>query len=147
MEKAEKKPGTEEAPLVSVINCDIVIEGNLTATQGVQMEGRIVGDVRCSALVVGEKGSIQGTIRADRVRVLGEVEGGVETKDLAVEQTGRVKGDIQYDRLKIASGAVVQGNLQCTAPDQRTGEANRLKLVEPPSPPEDGKDAGHVYIE
>ena len=128
-----EKAGSEKADdnPVSVIASDIVITGNLEASQTLQFDGRITGDVRCATLILSEGSVIKGSVSADRVRVWGTIDGGIDTKDLAVEATARITGDVSYERLKVASGGVVQGNMTCKAPEAEDSEGGKLKLVEP----------------
>jgi len=140
-EKAGRE-NAEDSP-VSVIGSDIVITGNLEASQTLQIDGRVTGDVRCATLILSEESVITGSVSADRVRVWGTIDGGIDTKDLAVEATARITGDVSYERLKVASGGVVQGHMKCKAADAEAGEAGKLKLVEPSSV----TNAPPIYIE
>src|SRR3712207_994840 len=98
-----------ERPQMSVIGADITITGDIEASVDLHIEGRVMGDVRCATLILGETSRISGGIHADRVRVAGTVEGSIETRDLAVEATGRVSGEIVYGRLRVANGANMEG--------------------------------------
>ncbi len=126
---------------ISVIGADILVTGNIEAQVDLQIEGRIVGDVRCATLIMGERSSVCGSIYAQRVRVAGNVEGSVETIDLAIEAGARVKGDVTYSRLRIANGGLVEGSMiHRPLTDEQAAELNRLKLVsdqpaEPAPPP------------
>ena len=124
---------------ISVIGADIVVTGNIEAQVDLHIEGRVLGDVRCATLILGEKSSVTGSIYAQRVRVSGTVEGAVETRDLAIESGARVQGDVTYSRIRIANGGVVEGNMVYRPVDEEGAEANRLTLVQeangkPPSP-------------
>lgn len=130
MESAEQRELMEKNP-ASVIGADITVNGNIEASYGLHIEGRVNGDVRCATLILGENGTIKGSIYADRVRLSGVVDGAVDSKDLAVEATARVTGDMIYERLRVASGGVVEGNMK-HKPNEREGhETGNLKLVEP----------------
>lgn len=140
METAEKQmPETSaDTSSVSVIGPNITITGNIEASgdagaADLQIEGRVVGDVRCATVILIENSSVTGNIFAERVRVSGAVEGGIDTNDLAVEETARIGGDVIYDRLRIASGGVVQGSMRWKG---AATDSARLKLVEtkPESP-------------
>jgi cytoskeletal protein CcmA (bactofilin family) len=130
-------PGKDQ---MSVIGAGIKIIGNIEptdATVDLHIEGEIVGDVRCSTLILGEASSIKGGIKAERVRVSGIIEGAIDTHDLAIEATARVAGEISYARLRVASGARLAGTLTQKAVEDHVVENARLKLVEtpPPAPP------------
>ena len=148
-DKPEPRDKAEKTP-ASVIGADIVITGNIEASFGLLIEGRVNGDVRCATLILGENSAVTGSIYSDRIRVLGSVDGAIETKDLAIEATGKVVGDVLYERVKIASGGSIEGNMRRRASDQPSADAAKLKLVDPPVQPQGNppaRDTSHVYIE
>jgi cytoskeletal protein CcmA (bactofilin family) len=133
---------------LSVIGADIVVTGNIEAEVDLQIEGRIVGDVRCSTLILGERSTINGSIFAQRVRVSGMIEGSVETVDLAIESGARVKGDVTYSRLRIANGGIVEGSMiHQPLTEEQAAELNRPKLVAEPAPAPSGPPPKVHYIE
>ncbi len=144
MEAASQKPKPDEAQ-VSVIGSDIVITGNIEASVDLHIEGKVVGDVRCMTLILGENSIVSGTIVAERVRVSGKVDGAIDTKDLAIEASARVTGEVSYARLRVATGGVIEGRMTWKAEEEVPGEVAKLKLVEPQQP--NGKPAASVYIE
>jgi cytoskeletal protein CcmA (bactofilin family) len=115
-----------EEELMSVIGADILVTGDIEAEIDLHIEGRVLGNVRCSTLILGERSSVTGNVVTERVRVSGTVEGGIETTDLAIEASARVKGDVTYSRLRIANGGVIQGTMTYKPLD----EAAKLTLVE-----------------
>lgn len=98
-------------PTMSVIGADIVVTGNIEASVDLLVEGRVIGDVRCATLILGEGSSVSGSIYAERVRVSGAVDGAIDAKDLAVEATASLKGEITYERLKVANGGTLEGHM------------------------------------
>jgi cytoskeletal protein CcmA (bactofilin family) len=50
MEKNEARQRADEPP-ASMIGADIVVTGNIEASVDLKVEGRVVGDVRCTTLV------------------------------------------------------------------------------------------------
>lgn len=142
-ENAER---TEEN-LMSVIGADILVTGNIEAEVDLHIEGRVLGDVRCATLILGERSSVTGSVYAERVRVAGSVEGSIETVDLAIETSARVKGDVTYSRLRIANGGIIQGNMTHKPVAEDPGDAARLKLVEPePQPQPQSEAAAKVHF-
>jgi cytoskeletal protein CcmA (bactofilin family) len=125
-----------EAGGMSVIGTDILVTGNIEAEVDLHIEGRVVGDVRCATLILGERSSVVGSIYAKRVRVSGSVEGAIETTDLAIEAAARVKGDVTYSRLRIANGGIVEGSMTHVPiqVDESATDSAKLKLVEAEPP-------------
>ena len=118
---------------MSVIGMDIVITGNIEASVDLHIEGKVVGDVRCATLILGESSSVNGRVYATRVKVSGTLEGALETKDLAIESGARVSGDISYERLRIANGGIIDGSVTRRVAEGEAEEGSKLKLVGPAS--------------
>ena len=144
-DNAEERPRPEEN-LMSVIGLDILVTGNIEAEVDLHIEGRVVGDVRCATLILGERSSVTGSVYAERVRVAGTVEGSIETIELAIEAMARVNGDVTYSRLRIANGGIVQGSMTHKPLAEDPADAARLKLVEVEPAPKLEKSKVH-FIE
>ena len=132
-------PAGDEGP--SIIGSGISVDGDIEADVDLRIRGKVVGNVRCAALVLGEQGEIRGNVVADRVRLSGLVEGAVETGDLALEESARVKGDVTYSRVRMVKGAVVQGRMSYVAREEAVEEEPALK------PASAGGVRKSVYIE
>lgn len=96
---------------LSFIGPEVVVEGSLTTSAQVQIDGRIDGDLRCERLSMGESGVIAGDIQAEEARIAGQVEGKVCARIVTIEATGRIAGDVSYDTISIAAGAQIEGRL------------------------------------
>jgi cytoskeletal protein CcmA (bactofilin family) len=134
----------------SIIGSGISVDGDIEADVDLKIRGKVSGNVRCAALVLGEQGEIRGDVVADRVRLSGLIEGGIETGDLALEEGARVKGDITYSRIRMVKGAVVQGRMS-HVPRDEVLEAEPVATPEGPAAQKPQPFAGRVqkavYIE
>ena len=97
----------------SVIGADVVINGNISASADLHVDGTIEGDIKCAALVQGEKSSISGAVIAESARLAGKVTGSITARELVILKTAHIDGDVHYDALTIEQGAQVDG---CFAP-------------------------------
>lgn len=96
----------------SVIGPDLIISGSglkITSNGTLLVDGKVQGDVQGSEVVVGESGSIDGVIAADRVVVKGKVSGEVRARDVILDTTCQMEGDVHHNRLTIALGAQFEG--------------------------------------
>ena len=93
----------------SVIGADVVIAGDVSTAENLQVNGRIEGDVRCSGLIQGSSGTIVGNIYAGEARLAGLVDGMVTARVLMLDPSARVTGDVVYETLSIESGAQIEG--------------------------------------
>lgn len=103
--------------LDTLIGQQTEMRGDLLFTGGLHIDGNVKGDIvalndGASSLVVSERGSVEGQIRAPHVTVNGMVIGDVyaiESVELA--SRARITGNVYYRRLEVAMGAEVNGSL------------------------------------
>ncbi|MCB5191048.1 polymer-forming cytoskeletal protein [Methylobacillus arboreus] len=101
----------------TLISTDTRLEGNITFSGGLRVDGQIKGDVNESSntpgmLVLSEQGRIEGAVTVARVVLNGEVQGPVRSSQyLELLAKSRIKGDVYYKSLEIHTGAIVEGNL------------------------------------
>ena len=94
------------------------IEGNLRFTDGLRIDGEVIGDIRAnegspSILVISESACVTGQIHADHVIINGRVMGPVHaTELLELQPKARIQGDVAYKALEMHQGAVISGQLQ-----------------------------------
>jgi len=120
------------------------IQGEVTGSTELLIEGEVLGQIRLdSRVVVGAAGVVRGRVSARSVLVAGTVEGDVRGSErVEVGATGKLQGDIAAPRVTIAEGAFFKGQVEMTG--RATGE--RLEGASPspaapPSPPPPGAPA------
>lgn len=108
----------KQPPIRTLVGEGTVIEGEIRFTEGLRIDGKVLGNVIAlgdepTLLVVGDKASITGKVRAGHVIVNGEVRGPLES-DLLLElqPKARIEGNVRYARLEMHQGAQVQGELR-----------------------------------
>lgn len=97
------------APAFSVLGPDIAIDGDLTATADLHLDGRINGDITCAALVQGEASEVTGMVVAESARIAGRIKGSIAAGVLVIQKSARIEGDVTYGALTIEEGAQVDG--------------------------------------
>ena len=60
---------------ISTIGEELTITGNVTSKGELHLNGQVQGDVRCAALVLGEKAQLEGNVVAENVMVRGRLVG------------------------------------------------------------------------
>ena len=103
-----KRAARSAAP--SIISADLVVNGTLTSTGDIQVDGRVEGDVRSAGLVIGDKAFIQGEILADDVTIRGRVQGGIRARKVLLCATSHVEGNILHEAFAVEAGAFFEGN-------------------------------------
>ena len=107
-----------QPPIKSLIAQGSRIEGNLRFTEGLRVDGEVIGDLRAnpdqpSILVISEEAVVQGAIDADHVIINGTVKGPVNARELLeLQPRARIEGDVFYKALEMHQGAVISGTLK-----------------------------------
>ena len=98
----------------SLIGKNIIITGDISATEDLVVEGRVTGKILLneSRLTVGEEGYLQSQITAREVVISGRVDGQIHASErVELRHTAQVTGDIVAPRLIIHQDAVVKGTV------------------------------------
>jgi cytoskeletal protein CcmA (bactofilin family) len=120
------KTTTTQKTIGTLIGAGTVIEGIVTYTGGLRIDGTVKGDVRCVAgdscmVVISEHGKVEGEVHAAHLVVSGAVNGPLHVSELLeLQPKARITGDVCYRAVEIHHGAVVEGRLIYTpGPDAR----------------------------
>lgn len=104
----QKRMTRSSAP--SIISADLVVNGTLTSTGDIQIDGRVEGDVHSAGLVIGDKAFIHGDVMAEEVTVRGRVQGGIRARKVLLASTCHVEGNILHEAFAVETGAFFEGN-------------------------------------
>jgi cytoskeletal protein CcmA (bactofilin family) len=121
-----------QPPIKSLIAHGSRIEGNLTFTDGLRIDGELFGNTRAnpeqpSILVISEAAVVQGEVHADHVIINGTVRGPVFAAELLeLQPKARIEGDVRYKALEMHQGAIISGHLK---PLDSSDEKPLLKLA------------------
>ncbi len=101
----------------SLVGAGTKIEGNISFTGGLRVDGEIKGNViadpsKPSTLVLSEQARVEGEIRVTHLVVNGTIVGPVDASSyLELQAKAKVTGDVHYKTLEIQLGAIVEGRL------------------------------------
>ncbi len=104
MQKEKPKPAKPNAS--TVISKGIKVEGNISGSDFVQIDGMLEGNITIANVTIGKTGTVNGIIKAETVAIEGELKGEIYCDDLEIRRTGRVSNKIETENLLI-SGAVI----------------------------------------
>jgi cytoskeletal protein CcmA (bactofilin family) len=126
-QKKETKSSSMSA--ATEISKNITIEGNITGTDSVKIEGTLIGNIEVNNVSIGKNGSVRGSIIAQKVSNSGRVEGTITCNDLNIMQTGYVTNKI-HANVVILSGEIVGEVLAETSINiTPTGKVQTTSLV------------------
>jgi cytoskeletal protein CcmA (bactofilin family) len=105
------------SPIDSLIGTGTTIDGDVSFTGGLRIDGHIRGNVRASGnkpgtLVISELAKVEGEIDVAHVVINGTVAGPVRASEyVELLPKARVTGDVSYKSIEIHVGAIVMGQL------------------------------------
>jgi cytoskeletal protein CcmA (bactofilin family) len=100
-----------------LIGAGTVIEGSITFTGGLRIDGKVRGNLIAAAdkpgtLVLSEQAHIDGEVHVSHAVINGTVTGPIHaTEYVELQAKANVTGDVHYKTLEVQLGAVVQGRL------------------------------------
>ena len=135
------------------IGKSIVINGELSGSEDLTIEGRVEGKIELKdhVLTVGSNGKIKAQVIAKAIVVLGQVTGNLSaTEKVDIKDSGSVEGDIVAPRVAIADGSHFRGSIdmqqkkdQTTATDRAHGgykaEPKKAETPKPEPAPVNGE--------
>lgn len=123
----------EMTKLSSLVADNLEIVGDVIFSAGLRVDGRIQGNVinkdgERSLLVLSEKGSINGRVRAYDAVINGVIAGDLEVEHfLELQANAKISGNIIYRQLQMECGAVVDGKLEKL--EEAASGANVIELA------------------
>jgi cytoskeletal protein CcmA (bactofilin family) len=95
---------------ISTISEDLTITGNVESKGELHLNGRVQGDVRCVALVMGENAQLEGNVLAEDVMILGQLIGSVRALKVMLQSTAHVEGNLVHKTLAVEHGTHFEGD-------------------------------------
>jgi cytoskeletal protein CcmA (bactofilin family) len=109
---------------MSVIGTDLTIMGEkitIISQNKLTIDGDVHGDIHGRQVVIGEEGSVVGTVNAEAIEVRGGIKGAIRAATVTLHPTAQVEGDITHQTLAISEGAQFDGRVR------RAKDASDLK--------------------
>lgn len=107
----------KQPPIKSLVAQGTKIEGDVHFSEGMRIDGEVVGDIRAAAgqpsiLVISETARAEGAVHADHVIINGEVVGPVHAAELLeLQPKAKITGNVHYKALEMHQGAVIAGQM------------------------------------
>jgi cytoskeletal protein CcmA (bactofilin family) len=122
-------PTIKTAGKTAVIGPGIVINGDISGTESLLIEGKVKGHIQLAShdVTVGHSGEVHADVTAKIIRVAGKVEGDlVGQEKVIISSTGNVRGNIVAPRMLLEDGAIFKGSI-----DMDPGETRAAQVVSP----------------
>ena len=123
------------------------MKGELHFEDIFRIEGKLTGSVVSEGeLIVGDRGEVEGDIRALRIFVSGVVRGTLRAQErVVIAATGKVLADVHTPILTVEEGAVIDGRCYMQSNDESTDDgSSRDKVTQMPGTQKSQKSGAQV---
>ncbi len=109
----------------TLISADVQITGTIKSGGPIRIDGKLDGDLVCSAdAVIGRNAVIKGGIQVNSVVIEGTIQGNITAKDkIDMKSTAKVHGDISAKRLAVEDGVTFIGRSEVNPTGAAVGSA------------------------
>ena len=101
---------TTGAPVPSIVSENTRLNGDILSDGIIHIEGQVEGDIACDELVIGVKGSVNGSIKANNLQLYGVLKGKALVDNLFVAKSAKLIGDAAHNTIAIEPGAYIDGH-------------------------------------
>lgn len=99
----------------SIIEKDLIIDGNVSSGEGgIEINGKVTGDITADAVFVQQGGSTKGNLSAKSITIEGEHTGSLHCDDLKLGTTSKVHANVIAKTMAAESGVQVTGKIKVT---------------------------------
>jgi cytoskeletal protein CcmA (bactofilin family) len=133
---------------ISTIGEDLIITGNVTSKGELHLNGQVLGDVHCVALVLGENAQLEGNVVAEDVMVRGRLIGSVRALRVVLQSMAHVEGDLFHKSLSLEQGTHFEGESRPSDDPLAIPEVHAAELKQDHDEPEAVKrrERGNGFI-
>lgn len=117
-------------PPPTVVSANAVLTGGIATPDGLEVHGRVEGDVRARKVAVCAGGAIVGDVFAETADIHGAVEGRIEATHVRLCAGAQVKGEIAHATLGIDTAAAFEGAIVRMNGEDKPAPAKRARRDE-----------------
>ncbi|UOE92113.1 polymer-forming cytoskeletal protein [Alkalihalobacillus sp. LMS39] len=106
-QKDEKKVNE----LSTIIGADTIVEGTLQIESSIRIDGKVLGEIKCTGdVTIGKGGYVEHSISARNLLIAGEVKGNVNIEEkIHIFETGRLNGTAEMKTIIIEENGYFRG--------------------------------------
>ncbi len=116
--------------MISTIQKDIVINGDITATGDIVIYGQVKGTVNARSLKVEKEGSVEGNVTAQSVVSNGTIKGKIDAISVSLQIGSDTESEVTSNTLQVEISAKINGkcHIQKTSDNAKLSGASDADL-------------------
>jgi cytoskeletal protein CcmA (bactofilin family) len=132
--KAMTKHNNSEGTSVNLIGAGTVIEGDVTTSGDIRIDGSLTGSIKVKGkLVIGVSGSVDGEVVCQNADISGTLKGKIIVSELlSLKAAAKLMGDIVTNKIAVEPGATFSGSCSMggVIKDIKGDRSDKQKLAE-----------------
>ena len=129
---------------VAVIGPGIEIDGTISGSENLLVEGQVKGSIELPSyeVTVGKSGKVRADIAGRVIRISGQVNGDLAGEEkVIISGSGNVRGNVKAPRVVLEDGAIFKGSIDMD-PGESAATVKAVHARPAPKPMEAPADAG-----
>ena len=120
-----RREGQQAAPGTTFVGANIIIEGTLSGSEPVVIEGQVRGHVKLSGdLLIATKARLEASVHARNVTIEGKLTGDISADErVELVASASVDGNIKAPKIVVAEGARFRGSVDMGSQRPRESSA------------------------
>jgi cytoskeletal protein CcmA (bactofilin family) len=132
--KTMTKNNGSEGTSVNLIGAGTVIEGDVTTSGDIRIDGSLTGSIKVKGkLVIGVSGTIDGEVVCQNADISGSMKGKISVSELlSLKASAKLMGDIITNKIAVEPGATFTGSCSMggVIKDMKGDRSDKQKLAE-----------------
>lgn len=98
-----------DVPVPTIISENTHVNGDIISNAVLHIDGRVEGDITCEELVIGVKGSVEGSVSVRVLQLYGTLNGKASADKIFIAKSAKLIGDATHTSIAIEPGAYIDG--------------------------------------
>lgn len=98
-----------DIPVPTIISASTRVSGDIISNAVLHIDGHVAGDITCEELVIGVKGSVEGSVNVKTLQLYGTLNGKAAAEKIFIAKSAKLIGDATHSSIAIEPGAYIDG--------------------------------------
>ena len=97
------------SPVPTIISENTRVNGDIISSATLHIDGHVEGDITCDELIIGVRGSVEGSVTAKTLQLYGTLSGKAAAEKIFIAKSAKLLGEATHTSIAIEPGAYIDG--------------------------------------
>jgi len=93
---------------------DLTINGNIKSASGIEIRGKVIGDIDATSIEIGMSGTVEGKLNAKNAQIHGSLKGSLGAETVSIHSQAVISASITAGEMATESGCRITGKINIT---------------------------------